>query len=184
MADILIEAAQRLLAGQGHDPGPVDGIRGPRTEAAARAWLATLAPTSAPASAPAATLPAGWDARSARALAGVHPDLVRVAGRARERSARRFVVIEGLRSPEQQKANVASGASRTMNSRHLTGHAIDCVPLDDAGQPSWDWAFYGPMAAAFKRAATELGIALVWGGDWATLRDGPHFELDRRHYPA
>lgn len=179
MADILIEAAQRLLAGQGHDPGPVDGIRGPRTEAAARAWLATLAPGIA-----AARPPAGWDARSARALAGVHPDLVRVAGRARAASERRFIVIEGLRSPERQRANVASGASRTMDSRHLTGHAIDCVPLDDAGQPSWDWAFYGPMAAAFKRAAAELGVALVWGGDWPTLRDGPHFELDRRHYPA
>lgn len=182
MADTLIEAAQRLLVVQGHDPGPIDGIRGPRTEAAAQAWLAQIAPTSAsPAPDPA---PMAWDARSARALIGVHPDLVRVASRARALSPRPFVVIEGRRSIEQQKKNLASGASRTLNSRHLTGHAIDCTPLDDRGEISWDWALYPPMAAAFRRAASELGVALVWGGDWKGLRDGPHFELDRAAYPA
>lgn len=175
MTDMLIEAAQRLLAERGHDPGPFDGIRGPRTEAAARAWLDSLLPRARP---------SGWDARSARALEGVHPDLVRVAERARALAPRPFVVIEGRRSLEQQRKNLASGASRTMNSRHLTGHAIDCAPLDEAGAISWDWALYPPMAEAFRRAARELGIPIVWGGDWKTLKDGPHFELDRAAYPA
>jgi peptidoglycan L-alanyl-D-glutamate endopeptidase CwlK len=33
-----------------------------------------------------------------------------------------------------------------------------------------------------KTAAAELGVAVVWGGDWK-MRDGPHYELDRRKYP-
>ncbi|EHH8139702.1 M15 family metallopeptidase, partial [Escherichia coli] len=34
-------------------------------------------------------------------------------------------------------------------------------------------------AQAFKQAATEQGIAIEWGGDWKTLKDGPHFQLKR-----
>jgi peptidoglycan L-alanyl-D-glutamate endopeptidase CwlK len=34
-----------------------------------------------------------------------------------------------------------------------------------------------------KAAAAEEGVALVWGGDWKTFRDGPHFELSRTRYP-
>lgn len=175
--DYLIEALQRLLAAAGHDPGPIDGLRGPKTEAATRAYLAKVAP-------PPVIPSAGWDARSARSLAGVHPDLVRVAERARQLSPRPFVVIEGLRSLAQQKANVAKGVSQTMNSRHLTGHAIDAVPLDDKGAISWDWKYYTPLAGAFKTAAQELGIPIVWGGDWKTFKDGPHYELDRNRYSA
>jgi peptidoglycan L-alanyl-D-glutamate endopeptidase CwlK len=26
-------------------------------------------------------------------------------------------------------------------------------------------------------------VPIVWGGDWRTFKDGPHFELDRRKYP-
>lgn len=183
--DFLIEALQRLLAAAGHDPGKIDGIRGPKTEAAARAYLAKARPK--PSTVPAYLTGKGkveWDARSAKALQGVHPDLVRVAERARQLSPRPFVVIEGLRTLAQQKANVAKGVSQTMNSRHLTGHAIDCVPLDDTGKISWDWKYYTPLAGAFKAAARELGIPIIWGGDWKTLKDGPHYELDRSRYPA
>lgn len=182
MVDALVEALQRLLLAAGFNPGPVDGLRGPKTEAAARLYLAKIAP---PAPKPATSAPSiGWDARSAKALQGVHPDLIRVAERARQLSPRPFVIIEGLRSLEQQKANVAKGVSQTMNSRHLTGHAIDAVPLDDAGKITWDWKYYPPLAGTFKTAATDLGIPIVWGGDWKTLKDGPHYELDRNRYPA
>jgi peptidoglycan L-alanyl-D-glutamate endopeptidase CwlK len=34
-----------------------------------------------------------------------------------------------------------------------------------------------------KQAATDLNVPIVWGGDWKSFRDGPHFELNRSKYP-
>lgn len=120
--------------------------------------------------------------RSRARLTGVHPALVAIVERAIVKSPVDFLITEGLRSPERQAALVAAGASRTQRSRHLTGHAVDVAALVD-GQVRWDWPLYGRIAAAFKAAAAELETPLVWGGDWKTLRDGPHFELDRRAFP-
>lgn len=118
--------------------------------------------------------------RSRRALEGVHPDLVRVAERALELTEVDFMVIEGVRSIERQRALVAARASRTMHSRHITGHAIDVAAW--VGGVRWDWPLYPRIAEAFKGAAAELGVPIVWGGDWPRFRDGPHFELDRDVY--
>ena len=120
--------------------------------------------------------------RSIERLQGVHPDLVRVVERAIELSTVDFTVLEGLRSPERQQTLVASGASQTLNSRHITGHAVDLGAWVD-NQVDWSWPLYHQIANAMKAAATELGISIVWGGDWKTFKDGPHFELDRRYYP-
>jgi peptidoglycan L-alanyl-D-glutamate endopeptidase CwlK len=35
-----------------------------------------------------------------------------------------------------------------------------------------------------KDAAEQLGIQLEWGGDWKTFKDGPHFQLPWKDYPA
>ena len=120
--------------------------------------------------------------RSENNLLGVHPDLVKVVRRALEISKVDFAVIEGLRSHARQLELVRSGASQTMNSRHLTGHAVDLAPFI-AGQIRWDWPPFHEIAKAVKQAAKELDVAIVWGGDWKTFKDGPHFELDRRKYP-
>lgn len=122
------------------------------------------------------------DPRSMERMTGVHADLVRVVRRAAALSEVAFVVTEGLRSAKRQAALVAAGASRTLNSRHLTGHAVDIAPKID-GTISWDWPAFYPVARAFKDAAGELGVAIVWGGDWRGFKDGPHFELDRKRYP-
>ena len=121
-------------------------------------------------------------------LAGLHPDLVRVVERAR--LAVPFIVLEGLRTRKRQERLVAIGASRTLNSRHLTGHAVDLAYwLDDgdgapeAGEIRWDWPLYRQLATAMKAAAADESVALVWGGDWKSFPDGPHFELNRRVYP-
>lgn len=121
--------------------------------------------------------------RSIKNLEGVHPDLVAVAHRAITISPIDFSVIEGLRSVSRQKKLFESGASRTMNSRHLTGHAIDVAPFVD-GALRWDWPLFYVLATAFKRSALDLEVALIWGGDWVTFQDGPHFELDRKEYPT
>jgi len=122
------------------------------------------------------------DARGERNLNGVHPDLERVVRRAAETGDVDFTVTEGRRSTERQKRLVAAGASRTLNSRHLTGHAVD-LAVRVAGKVRWDWPLYARLAEAMKAAAAELDIPITWGGDWKRFRDGPHFELSREAYP-
>ena len=120
--------------------------------------------------------------RSRQRLAGVHPDLVKVVERAIQLTTIDFAVTEGLRTPARQKELVAVGASKTLNSRHLTGHAVDVAALVN-GSIRWDWPLYAKIADAMKSAAKELSVPIVWGGDWRTFKDGPHFELDRKRYP-
>lgn len=124
------------------------------------------------------------DSRSERNLAGVHPDLVRVirTAFAGMRDTLGFIVIEGLRTKKRQAELVASGASQTMAGRHLTGHAVDLMATV-AGKGRWDWPLYKTLGNTVKAAAALEGVPLVWGGDWRRLRDGPHFELDRKVYP-
>lgn len=125
-----------------------------------------------------------YSQRSLDNLKGVHPDLRRVIDRALQTSPLDFIVIEGLRTAARQKQLVASGASQTLNSRHLTGHAVDLLPIGHDGKAAFDWPLYHKLGPAVKQAAKDLGVAIVWGGDWRTFKDGPHFELDRKVYPA
>jgi len=125
-----------------------------------------------------------WSARSLGNLAGIHPDLRRVMDRALQESPVDFIVIEGLRNKAQQAELVKSGASRTMNSRHLTGHAVDLLPIGLDGKGAFDWVLYRQLAPAVKGAAMAENVPLDWGGDWKSFRDGPHFQLNRVAYPA
>jgi peptidoglycan L-alanyl-D-glutamate endopeptidase CwlK len=120
--------------------------------------------------------------KSKQRLVGVHADLVQVVERAIEITTVDFTVLEGRRTPERQKALRDAGASKTLNSRHITGHAVDLGALID-GEVRWDWPLYHKIASAMKEAAKECNVPIVWGGDWRTFKDGPHFELDRRIYP-
>lgn len=115
-------------------------------------------------------------------LKGVHPDLVKVVKKAIEYTPIDFRITEGLRTKERQAYLLRKGATRTMRSRHITGHAIDFVALPN-GEVSWDFEYYRQIAAAFHKAAAELDVPITWGGDWKSLRDGPHIELHRKHYP-
>ncbi len=128
-------------------------------------------------------------ARSRDRLQGVHADLVKVVERALQLSLVDFTVLEGTRSVKRQEQLVALGASRTMESRHIpsinkcgVGCAVDLAPIID-GKVSFAWPPFYDIAAAMKKAAAELGVPIVWGGDWRTFKDGPHFELDRKTYP-
>lgn len=119
--------------------------------------------------------------RSLNNLSGVHPDLVAVVKRAIQITEVDFSVIEGIRTKERQAELLKSGATTTMNSRHLTGHAVDLAAYVNGIR--WDWPLYDKIAKAMKSAANELGISIVWGGDWVSFKDGPHFELNRKEYP-
>ena len=121
-------------------------------------------------------------ARSLSRLQGVHPDLVRVVKRAAAMSDLDFTVLEGLRTVERQKELFKQGATRTMNSRHLTGHAVDLAPMLD-GKVSWEWPLYHRLAKIVKAAAAAEKVALTWGGDFRSFKDGPHWELSWKAYP-
>jgi peptidoglycan L-alanyl-D-glutamate endopeptidase CwlK len=132
-----------------------------------------------------------WDQRSLKNLTGIHSDLRRVLGRALHDAPFAFVVTEGLRTIERQRQLVAIGASKTLKSRHLTGHAVDLVPYVDVDKDGkveteemYAWPLYYKLAPAIKAAAAKEKVALIWGGDWRSFKDGPHWELDRRVYPA
>lgn len=93
-----------------------------------------------------------------------------------------FSITEGLRSLERQKQLFKDGKSKTMNSRHLTGNAVDvCIIID--GKASWDFDKYVELAEYIKKVAKAVNVPIVWGGDWQSFRDGPHYELDRKVYP-
>ncbi len=120
--------------------------------------------------------------RSIARLTDVHPDLVRVVHRAAAMSDLDFTVLEGRRTLARQKQLLAQGATRTLNSRHLTGHAVDLAPMI-GGTVSWDWPLYHRLAKIVKAAAAAENVPLTWGGDWRTFKDGPHWELPWKQYP-
>lgn len=113
--------------------------------------------------------------RSTKNLVGVNDELVKVVKRALELSPVDFTVIEGLRTKERQAELMKQGFTRTLNSRHIVGEAVDIVPLPV------NWNNPKPfhlVADAMKKAAAELGVKITWGGDWRTFKDLPHYQIE------
>ncbi len=108
--------------------------------------------------------------RSLQRLKGVHPDLVKVVKRAIQLTGIDFTVLEGLRTVERQRELVRTGASQTLNSRHITGHAVDLGAFV-AGAVQWEWRLYPQIADAVRRAAIETSVPVRWGGGWFLLND-------------
>jgi hypothetical protein len=126
--------------------------------------------------------------RSIDRLNGVHPKLASVVRAAIAISKVDFTVIEGMRSLEKQREYFMAGKSRTMKSKHLTGHAVDLAPIvdidgDGRSELTWEERHFLPINDAMVQAATNLGISITWGGRWASFKDCPHFEIDPRVYP-
>lgn len=123
-------------------------------------------------------------ARSLGRLAGVHSDLVSVVERAIQITEVDFTVLEGVRTKSRQKELVASGASQTMNSRHLTGHAVD-LGAWVTGSVRWDWPLYYKIGEAMRQAAIDCGVTLEWGAAWGRdLADFPTAEAASDDYVA
>lgn len=120
-------------------------------------------------------------ARSLSRLQGVHADLVKVVHRAAAISDIDFTVLEGLRTVERQRQLVVKGASKTMKSRHITGHAVDLAVMID-GEVRWDWPLYHKLAKVVKQAAADVQVPIEWGGDWRSFKDGPHWQLPWARY--
>lgn len=122
--------------------------------------------------------------KSLGVLYPVHPDLYACVRRAIRVSSVDFSVFDGLRSLARQKELVAQGVSWTLDSRHLTGHAVDLVPYI-GGKLVWDAAACRKIYEAMLQASQELGVPIEWGGNWPAKKlDCPHFQLPRKEYPA
>ncbi|OAT34879.1 M15 family metallopeptidase [Proteus myxofaciens] len=120
--------------------------------------------------------------RSENNLKDVNSDLVRVIRRALEITPVDFIVIEGLRTQARQKEMVATGKSQTMSSRHITGHAVDIIPVNT----KWQIEEFKPLLEAVKQASDELGVKLRFGINWKNdpslpietkFIDCPHVEI-------
>jgi peptidoglycan L-alanyl-D-glutamate endopeptidase CwlK len=147
--------------------------------------------------------------KSLAELDGVHADLVAVVKRAIELTVQDFAVHDGIRTQQEQRRLVEAGASQTLDSRHITGHAVDLVPYVN-GKLRWEWEPIYRIADAVRMAARELGTSLRWGAAWdidftasqdspedivsdygarrraegkKAFLDGPHYELPRAKYP-
>lgn len=116
------------------------------------------------------------DVKSQYKLSTVKPDLQSVIIKAAEITDIEFVVTCGIRTKQEQEALVAKGASKTMKSKHLTGDAVDLAVKVD-GKITWDWEQYKALSKIVKHAAEHVGVPIVWGGDWTSFRDGPHYQL-------
>lgn len=115
--------------------------------------------------------------RSLNKLKGVDMKLVDLMTEVLQKSPYDFGITEGLRTLEKQKEYVRTGKSQTMNSYHLKGKAVDIKVYKD-GKVTWDLKYYKEIANLVKRTAAEKGLKITWGGDWKTLIDGPHFQLE------
>lgn len=115
-------------------------------------------------------------------LATVHADLQKIIEEAIIDSPLDFSITQGIRTKEEQQKLFDEGKSQTLNSRHLTGKAVDIAVFVN-GKVTWDINNYKIVAEHIKSVANKLGIPIVWGGDWTTFKDGPHFELNRNKYP-
>lgn len=114
-----------------------------------------------------------WGPESQKERRGVHPTLLAIADRALQLCEVDIRFFDGVRSEIEQRQNVRRGVSKTMLSKHLPqadgfAHAMDLLPIDERGRPSWDWRLIYLVTRAVDEAATELGVAqhIVWGGAW------------------
>lgn len=127
-----------------------------------------------------------------------HPDLAKIIYAAAAQSDQLFIVTEVNRSEARQKELFASGASKTMKSRHLPSSnkcklscAVDLAIWEDrdadkvvdADELSWKFPLYTQLANTVKSAAASVGVPIEWGGDWVSFKDGPHFQLPWSVYP-
>ena len=113
-------------------------------------------------------------------LAALHPRLAAVVRKAQADNPQlRFVIGSGRRDPALQRQAMQWGWSKTPDSPHQRGEAVDLWPLDAEGRVYFDAGAQDAIGAAMRRAAAALGIPLVWGGHFRSFkgRDRSHFEL-------
>lgn len=91
------------------------------------------------------------------------------------------MIIDTLRTPEEQAENLKKGVSATLHSKHLTGDAIDLCPFMTYalhGPDKLQWDASDPVWQ--KMGAVGEALGLRWGGRWVRPHDPGHFEYLRK----
>lgn len=114
--------------------------------------------------------------KSIERLEGVDSRLKAVVLKCAEDCPFPFNVSEGLRTEERQLEMYKLGKSKTLQSKHLDGLAVDLYPLT-MDRKKVDWDGFGRLADLMFKAADAVGARIVWGGNWKRFVDKPHFEL-------
>lgn len=196
--DAFVRYVQQRLINRGFNIGSADGVVGAKTLAALDKALPRMVSINPP-SADDHPVSTADDVLLAQ-MRGVKQPLQDLVLHMAARSPVPFVVTEGLRSAARQKLLVAQKRSKTNNSRHLTGHAVDLWPVDPETKqriPSPDiykansaeanaanarlWSDLRKIMATGQQSATALGIAVDFGINWGW--DAPHIQLNRKAFP-
>lgn len=125
-------------------------------------------------------------------LATCHPDIQKVMREAIKHCD--FTVIFGKRTVEEQQELFKKGRALKAGKWVKTGATV--TNLDGVNKKSMhnyspskaidiapypiDWNDLGrfrEMAEVVKQAAETVNVDIVWGGDWKTFKDYPHFEI-------
>lgn len=113
--------------------------------------------------------------RSMHNLVETDDRLQKLSACALQKSPVDFVIVDGLRTEQEHRANVANGKSWIGRSRHQDGLAIDFAALD-GGKITYQPGPYYKIADAYYYCSGALGIPITWGGEWR-VKDLMHIEL-------
>jgi len=140
-----------------------------------------------------------WGKTSIKRMKGVNPQLVECATRALARCSHFDQSVQwrgGLRTAEQQAEIFGRGASKkdgyNKKSYHQSGNALDVAPsvismedLDKMVKGTMDEhagfrEFAGHMFTTWQemKEACEADGILVWGGNWRSFQDVPHWQVN------
>ena len=114
--------------------------------------------------------------KSRRKMIGVHPYLAFAVEKAIQISDVDFGVVDGVRSMDRQRKLVKQGKSKTFNSYHLYGLAVDLVPYIN-GRYTWDDdGAFEMIEEAMKEVIEAYNLPIEWGYDkWGW--DKPHWQM-------
>lgn len=127
-----------------------------------------------------------WGKRSLTRLTQCHPLLITLMNRALKHSMHDITILCGHRGKIAQDEALRKGTTRVAfpNSKHnkMPSHAVDIAPYPI----DWnDHARFRDVAEVVKKCWSDMedeglttGWKLTWGGDWRTLVDMPHFQID------
>lgn len=91
------------------------------------------------------------------------------------------MIVDTLRTPAEQQANVAKGVSWTLNSKHLTGDAIDICPYETYalhGPDKLEWDADDPAWQKIGAIGEALGLK------WGVIKNGIRIDLGHFEFRA